>query len=202
MSASVCGAIRQVLVSEIQPAEPSPLLIALTGPAGCGKSTAAHRLGAWNLGGFHRVRFAGPLKAALRAIGLTEAQVDGDEKEIPCDLLCGKTPRHAMQTLGVEWGRTHIGADLWARAAMAQAEALRASGRPVVIDDCRFDNEAAAVAAAGGHVIYLTNRRAEGVPEHASERGVSFTHITARVSSAGSPEETARAILRACGVSY
>ena len=57
-----------------------PVIIALTGPAGCGKTTVAKQLEGH---GFVRVRFAGPIKAMLRALGLTEAQVDGDEKETP-----------------------------------------------------------------------------------------------------------------------
>ena len=202
MSASCDGAILRIRQEALHTAESPPYLIALTGPAGCGKSTAARLLGHMSRGGAERVRFAGPIKAALRAIGLTEAQTDGNEKEIPLDLLCGKTPRQAMQTLGKEWGRDLIGSDLWARAAMHRVHALRARGRNVVIDDCRFDNEAIAVREAGGHVIYLTGRWDATVPTHASEAGVSIRHLSGYVSSAGSPERTARDILRACGVFF
>jgi hypothetical protein len=62
--------------------------------------------------GFARVRFAGPLKAMMAALGCTNAEIDGDRKEVPCDLLGGKSPRWAMQTLGTEWGRKLIGDDL------------------------------------------------------------------------------------------
>jgi hypothetical protein len=202
MSASCDGAIRYVTRAATQTAEPAPYLIALTGPAGCGKSTAARLLGHASRGGAERVRFAGPIKAALRAIGLTEAQTDGDEKEIPCDLLCGKTPRQAMQLLGAEWGRDLIGSDLWVRTAMHRVYELRAHGRNIVIDDCRFDNEAIAVREAGGHVIYLTGRCDDSVPSHASEAGVSPRYLSGYASSAGSPAKTAREILRACGVYY
>jgi len=55
--------------------------IGFCGPAGAGKSTAAERLMLrWQ---FQRVRFAGPLKAMMLALGLDPAQVDGDRKEEP-----------------------------------------------------------------------------------------------------------------------
>jgi hypothetical protein len=78
-------------------------LIALTGYAGSGKSTLADILACEH--GFTVVKFAGPLKAMLRALGLDEREIEGDLKEQPCQLLAGHTPRRAMQTLGTEWGR-------------------------------------------------------------------------------------------------
>ena len=41
----------------------------------------------------------------LYQLGLGEAHIEGALKEVPCELLGGKTPRYAMQTLGTEWGR-------------------------------------------------------------------------------------------------
>lgn len=198
MSASCNGAMYRQVWSSLADATSPPHLIALTGPAGCGKTTIARQLA--DREGFRRVRFAGPLKAALRAIGLSEAQVDGDEKEIPCDLLCGQTPRHAMQTLGVEWGREQIGVDLWTNAAMMQVARLRADWQSVVIDDCRFANEAQAVREAGGHVVYLTGTRSHDVPTHASERGIDPGLVSAVVPNDGTPEQVMRAVLRACGL--
>lgn len=125
------------------------VLIAFTGLAGAGKSTAAAHLVKHR--GFTRVRFAGPLKAMMAALGCTEAEIDGALKETPCELLGGRTPRHAMQTLGTEWGRDLIAPDLWIRAFNA---ALPATGN-VVVDDCRFPNEAAAVTAAGGILVRI-----------------------------------------------
>jgi len=85
-------------------------LIAFIGLSGCGKTTAARY---FNDHGFTRLRFAEPLKRMLRAIGLTDAQLDGDLKEQETNLLCDRTPRHAMQTLGTEWGRNQIDQDFW-----------------------------------------------------------------------------------------
>lgn len=123
-----------------------PPVVGLCGLAGSGKSTAAAALVQV---GYERVRFAGPLKAMMAALGLTEREIDGDLKEEPCALLGGRTPRHAMQTVGTEWGRQMIDNELWIRAWQRAA----AGKSLVVVDDVRFENEAAAVRAAGGMLI-------------------------------------------------
>ncbi len=143
-------------------------IVAFTGLAGSGKSTAAAHL--VHCHGFQRVRFAGPLKAMLAALGLTSEQIDGSEKETPCDLLGGKTPRYAMQTIGTEWGRDLIASDLWIRAWKA-AVAKVPAGVPVVVDDCRFPNEAEAVRAAGGVIVRIDRPGAgAGAAGHVSEQ--------------------------------
>lgn len=148
----------------------SGTLIALTGKAGSGKTTIAQEL---ERRGFVRLRFAGTLKAMLRVLGLTAEQVDGDKKSEPCDLLGGKTPREAMQLLGTQWGRELIDEDLWVRATMREAASYLADGQDVVIDDCRFENEALAMHDfERGYVVGLT-RKGEGIEgDHASERGL------------------------------
>jgi hypothetical protein len=145
-------------------------IIAFTGLAGAGKSTAAAHL--VERYGYTRVRFAGPLKAMLAALGCTHAEIDGPLKDQPSDLLCGKTPRYAMQQLGTEFGRNAIGGDLWIRAW--QAAVARTPG-PIVVDDARFPNEAAAIRSAGGTIIRIERPGAgmTGAPgSHASEQHV------------------------------
>ena len=150
-------------------------LVGLAGPAGAGKSTVAQALcglqRSMHLPEFKRLRFAGPLKDMLLALGLTREQVDGADKETPCRLLGGRTPRWAMQTLGTEWGRACIDPDLWVRATMLQAERELIAGYGVVIDDVRFDNEAAAIAKLG-IVVQLSRHGTQASAEHASEAGV------------------------------
>ncbi len=142
-------------------------LIAFTGLAGSGKSTAAQHLVKNH--GFQRIRFAGPLKDMMRALGLTEAEIEGDRKETPCELLGGKTPRYAMQTIGTEWGRDLICQDLWIRAFNA-ALAKVPEGVPVVVDDCRFPNEADAIVAVGGVLVRVVRPGAgAGAAGHSSE---------------------------------
>lgn len=133
-----------------------PLIVALSGAAGSGKSTAAQYL--VDIHGYTRVRFAGPLKAAMAALGLSARHIEGDLKEVPCDLLLGKTPRYAMQTIGAEWGRNLIGEDLWTGLWRAAANNVIEDGGRVVVDDCRFPNEAATVRKMGGDIYRIIGR--------------------------------------------
>lgn len=161
-------------------------IIALTGLAGSGKSTAAMHMVEHH--GFHRVRFAGPLKDMMRALGLTEREIEGDRKEVPCDLLGGKTPRYAMQTIGTEWGRRLVHPDLWVRAWQKAVDALPA-GVPVVVDDCRFPNEAAAVCAAGGVLVRVRRPGAgKGAAGHSSE-GQDLGRMALTLENTGTPED-------------
>jgi len=148
-------------------AESRRTVIAFTGLAGAGKSTAAMHLVERH--GFERIRFAGPLKAMMAALGLSQAEIDGNRKEEPCELLGGKTPRFAMQTIGTEWGRQLIHPDLWIRAWRAAVDRLPA-GVPVVVDDCRFPNEAEAVKAAGGVCVRIERPGAGTASKHESEQ--------------------------------
>lgn len=143
------------------------IVIGLTGMAGSGKSTVArHLVDRW---GAQVKKFAGPLKDMMRALGLTEAEIEGDRKELPSDLLCGATPRHAMQTIGTEWGRVLIHPDLWVRAWER-----RVSGEGLfVADDCRFVNEAEAIRRLGGTVVRVW-RTGQVTGDHASETGQSL----------------------------
>jgi hypothetical protein len=129
-------------------AYPFPI-IGLTGNAGSGKTTVARYLAEQY--GFQWTRFAGPLKSMLRALGLSERQVDGDLKEVPCDLLCGKTPRWAMQSLGTEWGRNCIDSEFLVNAWRARLE----RDANVVVDDTRFPNEVAVIKNLGGIVVKI-----------------------------------------------
>jgi hypothetical protein len=150
--------------------------IGLCGPAGAGKSTAAERLvQRWR---FNRVRFAGPLKAMMLALGLDPEQADGDRKEEPSALLCGRTPRQAMQWLGTEWGRNLIGEGFWIAAWQAAVERTppgqpwTAAPKLIVADDVRFANEAKAIRDRGGLVVRIERPGAGSASggEHASER--------------------------------
>lgn len=155
--------------------------IGICGAAGAGKSTAAERLvKQWR---FNRVRFAGPLKAMMAALGLSAEQLDGNLKEEPSPLLQGRTPRQAMQWLGTEWGRNLIGPEFWIAAWLASVE--RAGGfyepgkgwdRLIVADDVRFANEAKAIRDRGGIVIRIDRPGAGSTSGggHASER-LEFT---------------------------
>jgi len=147
--------------------KPAPRVVAFTGLAGSGKSTAARYL---ESKGYTRIRFAGPLKDMMRAVGLSEEQIEGSRKEEPASILYGKTPRHAMQTLGTEWGRNCIHENFWVGLWHDRADRVLESGGRVVVDDCRFPNEAAMVRRLGGRIYRIVGRGGIGY-NHASERG-------------------------------
>jgi hypothetical protein len=130
-------------------------LVALCGAAGAGKTTTAQLLVKHH--GFVRMRFADTLKDMLRVLGLTDAQIEGEEKERPCKLLGGLTPRAAMQTLGTEWGRKCIGEDIWCNALAQVLDGT--SHRKIVIDDCRYSNEVAMIHRRDG-VLWRVRRPA------------------------------------------
>jgi len=161
-----------------------PPVIAFTGQAGSGKSTATRYLVERH--GYTLVKFAGPLKDMMRALGLEEGQIEGDRKEVPTSLLAGKTPRHAMQTLGTEWGRNCIGEDFWVGVWRQRANVIIANGGRVVTDDCRFPNEAQAIRRLGGDIYRIVGRG--GIAGgHVSERGCGDEDLV--IDNVGSLEE-------------
>lgn len=143
-------------------------IIGFAGNIGSGKTTAAIELS--KRGGFQRIRFAGTLKKMMVAMGLSLEEIDGALKEQPCAMLCGQTPRHAMQTIGTEWGRQLIGEDVWVNAWKRAVDKLFPDAQ-VVVDDVRFANEAQAIRDMGGVVILVERPvTVEGnAASHASE---------------------------------
>ena len=133
-----------------------PPVIALTGLAGSGKSTASKYLVENH--GYQLVKFAGPLKDMLRAIGLGEGHIEGAHKETGLAMLFGRTPRYAMQTLGTEWGRKCMGDSFWINLWRSRIDSALAFGGRVVVDDCRFPNEADEVRKLGGVVWQIVGR--------------------------------------------
>jgi hypothetical protein len=144
-----------------------PRLVSFVGGIGAGKSTAAKYLA--DEYGFVLVRFAGPLKDMIRALGCTPEEVDGALKETPSEALCGLTPRHAMQSLGTEWGRNCMGADFWTRIWERRVRALLSSGRTVVVDDCRFENEDLLIRDLGGVHVRVFRPGIDTTETHVSE---------------------------------
>lgn len=168
------------------------MLLGITGFKGSGKSTVASVL---MERGFVRMRMAGILKDMLRVLGLDDEQIDGSEKELPCDLLGGRSPRWAMQTLGTEWGRQLIAPDLWVRA-MRHKLRLHAKAFPwqhIVIDDIRFPNEAAMIAECGG-VMWRVTRTGISVDGHVSESHIAGLPVDHEFVNDGSIDDLQREV--------
>ena len=149
----------------------TPAIVAFCGLATCGKTSLA--LGLVKHRNFHRISFADPIREMLRGLGLTTAQMS-EGKNDPLAMFGGKTPRQVMQSLGTEWGRDLVSPTLWIDATRQRIlSALATHGvAGVVIDDCRFDNEAAMVRSLGGIVVEVT-RPGLARMNHASEAGIS-----------------------------
>lgn len=144
-------------------------IIAFAGPAGAGKTDSARYLIREHR--FERVSFAAPLKQMLAVLGYPEPPNQAAKEEIIPDL--GVSWRHMAQTLGTEWGRKLIHPDIW---AMRTREFMRANPSNYVIDDLRFENEAAAIRSLGGQVIHIRGRRhemSEATAGHESEKGIA-----------------------------
>lgn len=114
--------------------------------------------------GFERIAFADPMKIFAREIfGFTELQLNGPSAEREkYDPRWDITPRHALQTLGTEWGRA-LHPDLWVRYAMRRAHGIidRGEAAGVVLTDLRFPNEVDCVRAAGGVVVRVKRPKSD-----------------------------------------
>ena len=131
-------------------------LLGFAGPAGSGKSTAAHALYQTDPSAYTVASFADPIRAMLH-VGLG-IHVGASGKA---------TTRRLMQTLGTEWGRDTVDVDLWVNEFVRRHQTER---RIILIDDVRFENEAALVRRHGA-LIHVMPRLAR-TDTHASEQGV------------------------------
>ncbi len=137
----------------------TPLIIGLAGKIGSGKSTVASHLISQ---GFTLHKMAAPLKNMMRCLGLDDRHLEGDLKEVPTDLLCGRSPRYAMQTIGTGWGRDTMAPDFWVNAWKNTLPVGH-----VVCDDVRFPNEVEMIHSMGGKVIRIIR-----------DNGQAFSHVS------------------------
>lgn len=145
------------------------MIIGFMGKKECGKSYAAKYLE--HTHNYDRIAFADPIKNMLSVLGLDHEALWGKTKEHPSPLLCGRTARHAMQTLGTEWGRNLIHPDLWVRSWLTLVEPVR-EDTCVVVEDVRFKNEVDMIKRLKGVVILIDNPFGSNPQpaEHISER--------------------------------
>lgn len=115
------------------------LIIGICGPSGAGKSELRKQLPPHEW-----IYFARAIKQGLEAMGVPGHYLyDPEFKNVPVPELGGYTSRHAMRTLGTEWGRDHIDPNLWVNFWEKAVEA--STSEIIVVDDLRFAEEVAAI---------------------------------------------------------
>lgn len=136
------------------------MIIGVCGLIGAGKDTIADYL--VNIHGFRRDSFAATLKDACAAVfGWDRDMLEGRTKssrewrERPDEWWSQRlgrtiTPRLVLQEWGTEVCRRGFHDDIWIASLENK---IRNSKDDVVISDCRFPNEIAAIRRAGGTVI-------------------------------------------------
>ncbi len=176
-----------------------PQIIALTGPAGCGKDTVADLLATH--GGYTKLAFADPLRAEIQeAFGIEPALLSRrDLKEVPTEqlalrhcqalgfvgavgvhlsgngapaadwLTCARSPRQIMQWWGTEYRRRQ-NPDFWASALANRIKVrIDAGSWRFVVSDLRFTNEAEKIRALGGVVWQVKRPGYAPATAHASD---------------------------------
>ena len=147
-------------------------LIAFTGPKEAGKSTAAEAFP-----DAARISFAEPIRRMLLALGVPEQNLRVSHlKEVGLPQFGGASARSMMQTLGTEWGRKMVNDTIWIDAAKAMIQ-QQLKTNDVVVDDCRFDNEADAIHSLGGVLIDVMRPGYGASATHASEHGVATAKL-------------------------
>lgn len=112
------------------------MIIGVAGRAYSGKDSIADHLVANH--GFVKLSLAAPLKSICAMVfDLSTEQVNGSLKA-EVDPRYGKSPRDILQFIGTEGFRS-VDPDCWVQLLLRQA---KEAGKPVVVPDVRFMNEA------------------------------------------------------------
>jgi hypothetical protein len=123
--------------------------------------------------GFTRLAFADKLKHVVGTLFDADA-FDQDFKQTT--LTCGLTGGQALQQIGVKLREIHP--NIWIESSGLGGYAM-IPGMRVVVTDCRFKNEAAAVKRLGGHLVEV-RRPVLPLDPHPSEmegREINWDHV-------------------------
>lgn len=169
------------------------MIIAFSGSAGVGKSTAFETIRANSKGrAVCLTKFAAPLysiqEQIYRLISPVYQRPDTFVKD-----------RKLLQWLGTEWGRDTISKTLWVDLWKARTQFVQAKDAELIVvcDDCRFENEAQTVHSLGGVIIKLTSNRSfdiGGISGHASEAGLPSQYVDYEIENNGTVEEFQAAV--------
>ena len=162
-------------------------LIAFTGAKTVGKTTIANALAALS-DDVVILSFATPLRAMLEAMGIDRYYMDV-AKEKPIDGI-NKSARQLLCTLGTDWGRNMVTDKIWIWAMQKQIEKVIANAKKpsdlvIVIDDCRFANEATMIHEMNGYVVHLIRAGIEYNSDHASEQPLPYDLVDYKFDAGG-----------------
>jgi hypothetical protein len=167
------------------------MIIGLSGLAGSGKDAVADELVAHC--GFFKLAVADAMKeACARWFGWTEEQLWGPShlRNEPDPAWGGLTPRHALQTLGTEWGRG-LHPDIWVEQVLRITRGCR--GSRFVIPDVRFTNECEAIRNEGGKVVRIVRAGHVGL---AGAAGLHSSEAQELTCDATLPNDSTLAVLK------
>lgn len=174
------------------------MIIGLTGPAGCGKTTAADYL--VNIHGFKEICFAGPIKRTVSEMFNIPLYHFHDRtlKETRIQRYSNKSPRELLQWFGTDIIREHFDRDFWLKRAFWDLEDIRSldNSTNIVISDCRFENEACSIRLQKeGKLCHISRDDVDGAglmsttaKSHASENGILFQNGDRYITNNGTKE--------------
>lgn len=170
----------------------SPALLGLSGYARAGKDTVASILVEDH--GYQAIAFADLLRTCVQTLNpIVGLDVDGDYVRY-CEALevfgyegakesaYGDEFRVILQRMGTEVGRKLLGQNIWVEATINSLE----PGVKYVITDCRFPNEAQAVAERGGVVVRVNRPGFGPANAHPSETSLDDWAFDVILDNAGS----------------
>lgn len=164
-------------------------VIAFTGYAGAGKTTAAKYLVERSLmrrGKALRLSLATPLKDLCVSlfVNAPPAAFYGSQadKEAPLEAYPGWTGRSILQHVGTE-GIRAVDPNVWSTLLLQRIENQRELCDLIVVDDVRFLDEATALSGVAS--IYRIDRDSCGPGEHASERDIEQIPVDGAIRNNG-----------------
>jgi hypothetical protein len=162
-------------------------LIGISGKAGAGKDTIADYL--FERHGYLKIAFADPLKAAAAKAFGVNPKLFYDRKAKETKLAYwDMTPRYILQVMGTEAMKGAFGENFWLKRWFLTYQQIKDTDH-VVVPDCRFDAECAAIRHLGGQIWHL-DRSGASLPgaagNHASEVGPTVVASDIRITNDGS----------------
>lgn len=157
-------------------------IIGISGYARSGKDSVAEVLVTNE--GYERRAFADTLRSALLALNPTlmvASGIGGGLEPWPLDSAVrvygweklktiAPDSRSYLQRLGTEVGRNMLGENIWVDATLPSQ--IASQFEDIVVTDCRFPNEAAAIKSRGGKLVRVTRPGVGPANDHPSEVGL------------------------------